>query len=107
MFKIRIEKIIKARTPRKYRESLNFFKRRNIISQPTISPKRWIEFYSNMFPPRLNSSMEIFHRDVPFLDRRIRLIELDTGLKALKERKAAGFDGIPAKFYKSLTKKWR
>ena len=107
MFNDRIDRIINPKSTKEYWENLNFFRRSRGIGQSAVTPERWFEYYAQIFPVRMNSIEHVENHYVSCLNDPITLRELENSLNSMKEKKAAGFDGIPAEFYKYLPQNWK
>ncbi|XP_015117953.1 uncharacterized protein LOC107041745 [Diachasma alloeum] len=67
-----------------------------------LSKETWEEFYSNVYPPRVQCCMSPEDARHPNLDAYLSMRELESALKSLKNNKAPGPDLIPNEFWKAL-----
>lgn len=67
-----------------------------------LSSEKILEFYENIFPPRIIINEDYIDVRNRYLDNDITLYELNLTLRKLKANKAPREDGITNEFYKSL-----
>ncbi|XP_044589182.1 uncharacterized protein LOC123268266 [Cotesia glomerata] len=73
---------------------------------PSLPLDTWIEFYKNVYPPRITDNSSFFGVTNPILDTSITYDEIYNSISALKSGKAPGPDTITGEFLKNLPANW-
>lgn len=100
-----INALANVRNSREFWEAVKKCRPRN-YTPPCISLSRWVNFYRNVYPPRILVNSDFLETRHPFLDAPITHAELKSNLKKLKNAKAPGIDNIGNEFYKNLPPNW-
>ena len=88
------------------KEFWNFFKSKQQVLIVNISQYEWLNYFSNLFNPEIDSDTEHVFKDETArltnetLDTPITKSEIRASIMDLKNEKSPGLDGIPAEFFK-------
>ena len=87
-------------------KQINKMRVKNSSNSNKISNKKWHEFLSNQYHNREKFDDNMQDARHPLLDKPVSQKEILFSIKACKNNKAPGSDGISSEFYKSLPQNW-
>ncbi|KAI5724202.1 hypothetical protein M8J76_016946 [Diaphorina citri] len=95
------EKLVYCHNNQTLWETINMFRVKKENSNE-LTKEEWTEYLKEIYPPKLNSNLDLYDARNPRLDTDICEGEILSILKKAKNKKSPGCDGITYEFYKNL-----